>query len=187
MTTGSWPDSETGALAALDRFFAALNAHDDDPLYDLLHVPHVRISGDGVAIWADREELEATYLREFSDRAGPDWHHSTLDSTEVIHSSEHKVHVLIQFTRRRGRRLHHSHLPLSMDHGQLRWALGRAGPLQLRPLAPSWFTPPPTTILPAMAETHKRRGTRSPPVQGISGFRVKPVMAGRGLFILPLP
>ena len=101
MTTGSWPESETGALAALDRFFAALNAHDNEALYDLLHVPHVRISGDGVAIWADRGELEATYLREFSERAGPDWHHSTLDSTEVIHSSEHKVHVLIQFTRRR--------------------------------------------------------------------------------------
>ena len=79
---------------------AALNARDDAALYDLLHLPHVRISGEGVAIWHDRSELEATYLRDFYARAGPDWHHTTLDSTDVIHSSEHKVHVLIQFTRR---------------------------------------------------------------------------------------
>ncbi len=95
-------ESEAGALAALDGFFAALNGHDDDALYDdLLHVPHVRISGNGVAIWANREELEAIYLKEFYGRAGPDWRRSTLDATEVIHSSEHKVHVLIQFSRRR--------------------------------------------------------------------------------------
>ena len=78
---------------------AALNAHDDAALLDLLHLPHVRISGAGVAIWHDRDELEATYLRDFYQRAGPDWHHTVLDSTDVLHSSEHKVHVLIQFTR----------------------------------------------------------------------------------------
>ena len=99
MTTGLWPESEAGALAAMDGFIDALNARDDQALCDLLHVPHVRISGNGVAIWADRQELEASYLREFYERAGPGWDHTVLDSKEVIHSSEHKVHLLIQFTR----------------------------------------------------------------------------------------
>ena len=93
-------EASHAAVTAIEDFMAALNARDDAALYDLLHLPHVRISGAGVAIWHDREELEATYLRDFYARAGPDWHHTTLDSTEVIHSSEHKVHVLIQFTRR---------------------------------------------------------------------------------------
>ena len=93
-------EASRSAVAAIEQFMAALNARDDDALYDLLHLPHVRISGDGVAIWHDRNELEATYLRDFYARAGPDWHHTTLDSTEVIHSSERKVHVLIQFNRR---------------------------------------------------------------------------------------
>lgn len=92
--------ASNAAVGAIERFMAALNARDDDALYDLLHLPHVRISGEGVAIWHDRSELEATYLRDFYARAGPDWHHTTLDSTEIIHSSGHKVHVLIQFTRR---------------------------------------------------------------------------------------
>ena len=95
-----WPDSARQAVAAIEDFMAALNARDDAALYDLLHLPHVRVSGAGVAIWHDRAELEATYLRDFYARAGPDWHHTVLDSTDVLHSSEHKVHVLIQFTRR---------------------------------------------------------------------------------------
>jgi hypothetical protein len=50
-------------------------------------------------IRAGRAELEAAYLREFYDRAGPDWDHTVLDSKESLHSSDKKVHVLVQFTR----------------------------------------------------------------------------------------
>lgn len=99
MSTNQWPESAAPAVAAIESFMVALNAHDDNALLDLLHLPHVRISGEGVAIWHDRGELEATYLRDFYQRAGPDWRHTILDSTEVLHSSEHKVHILIQFTR----------------------------------------------------------------------------------------
>ncbi len=99
MRESNWPRSAASAVGAIEAFMAALNDRDDGRLLDLLHLPHVRISGAGVAIWHDRSELEATYLRDFYQRAGPDWHHTVLDSTEVIHSSERKVHVLIQFTR----------------------------------------------------------------------------------------
>ena len=64
-----------------------------------MHLPHMRISGDGVAIYATREDLEKNYLKEFAARAGDSWHHTVLDSTQVTHSSENKVHVFIQFTR----------------------------------------------------------------------------------------
>ncbi len=99
MTDNAWPESAASAVAAIEAFMSALNARDDDALFDVLHLPHIRISGAGVAIWADRGELEATHLRDFYARAGPDWDHTVLDSTEIVHSSEHKVHVLIQFTR----------------------------------------------------------------------------------------
>ena len=91
--------SEEGALQALDAFFAALNARDDKALYQTINLPHIRIAGEGVAIYATLEDLERTYLRDFSSRAGPDWDHTDLDSKEVIHRSENKVHVFIQFTR----------------------------------------------------------------------------------------
>ena len=78
---------------------AALNAGDNQALFDTMHLPHVRISGDEVAIYATREDLEKNYLKEFVARAGNSWHHTVLDSTQVIHSSENKVRVFIQFTR----------------------------------------------------------------------------------------
>ena len=94
-----WPESASAAVSAIASFMAAINAGDADAMHELLHLPHIRISGGGVAIWHNREELEATYLRDFYARAGDDWHHTVLDSADVLHSSEHKVHVLIQFTR----------------------------------------------------------------------------------------
>ena len=99
MAENRWAGSEAEAIQALEAFMAALNAGDDQGLFDTMHVPHVRISGDGVAIYATREDLEQNYLREFAARAGGSWHHTVLDSTQVIHSSENKVHVFIQFTR----------------------------------------------------------------------------------------
>tara|TARA_B100000315_G_C14588477_1_gene594431 strand:+ start:2646 stop:3047 length:402 start_codon:yes stop_codon:yes gene_type:complete len=93
------PASEEPALQALDAFFAALNAGDSKALYENINLPHIRISGEGVAIYTTLDDLEKSYLRDFSSRAGPDWDHSVLDSKEVIHSSDKKVHVFIQFTR----------------------------------------------------------------------------------------
>ena len=97
MTDNRWAGSEAEAIQALEAFMAALNAGDNQALFDTMHVPHVRISGDGVAIYATREELEKDYLKGFAARAGDSWHHTVLDSTQVIHSSEYKVHVFIQF------------------------------------------------------------------------------------------
>ena len=99
MTENRWAGSEAEAIQELEAFMAALNARDNEALFNTMHLPHVRISGDGVAIYATREDLEQNYLREFAARAGDSWHHTVLDSTQVIHSSENKVHVFIQFTR----------------------------------------------------------------------------------------
>ena len=99
MTEKRWAASEAGAIQAVETFMAALNAGDNKALLDTMHVPHVRISGDGVAVYATREDLEKNYLKEFAARAGESWHHTVLDWTQALHSSEDKVHVFIQWTR----------------------------------------------------------------------------------------
>ena len=99
MTENRWASSEAGAIQALEAYMAALNAGDRQALFNTMHVPHIRISGNGVAIYATQEDLERDYLEGFAARAGDSWHHTVLDSTQVIHSSENKVHVFIQFTR----------------------------------------------------------------------------------------
>ncbi len=99
MTEHRWANSEAEAIQALEDFMAALNAGDNEALFDTMHVPHVRISGNGVAIYATREDLEENYLAGFAARAGDSWHHTILDWTQALHSSENKVHVFIQWTR----------------------------------------------------------------------------------------
>ena len=89
-----WAASEQGAIKAMEGFMAALNAGDNRALYNTMHVPHVRISGNGVAIHNTREDLERDYLKGFAARAGDSWHHTVLDSVEVLHSSENKVQYL---------------------------------------------------------------------------------------------
>ena len=99
MTEKRWAASEAAAIRALEAFMAALNAGDNEALFDTMHVPHVRISGGGVAIYATREDLEKNYLKGFAARAGDSWHHTVLDWTQALHSSENKVHLFIQWTR----------------------------------------------------------------------------------------
>ena len=52
MTENRWAGSEAEAIQALEAFMSALNGRDNQALFDTMHVPHVRISGDGVAIFA---------------------------------------------------------------------------------------------------------------------------------------
>ena len=99
MTDTRWESSEAGAIQALEAFMAALNAGDNQALFDTMHLPHVRISGNGVAIYNTREDLEKNYLQGFASRAGDSWHHTVLDWTQALHSSEDKVHLYIQWTR----------------------------------------------------------------------------------------
>lgn len=100
MAETCFAESEPEAILALEAFMAALNSGDNQALCDTMHVPHVRVSGEGaVAIYETREDLEKNYLDGFAARAGDSWHHTVLDWTEVNHSSENKVHIFIQWTR----------------------------------------------------------------------------------------
>ena len=113
---------------------AALNSGDNPALFDAMHVPHVRISGNGVAIYLTKEELEREYLKGFASRAGETWHHTELDWVQPLHSSEDKAHLYIQWTRydKSGGVLATHPGPLDNDPG--RWSVGCPGAFEFRPL-----------------------------------------------------
>ena len=98
------PEFEQGPLDAMDAHVAALNARDDEALFRTMHTPHVRISTAGIAIYPTLDDLRRSYRQEFSERAGADWGHTVFESKDVIHSSENKAHVFLQFTRATTRR-----------------------------------------------------------------------------------
>ena len=92
-------ESEARAIQAYETFISTLNAGDNQAMFEVLHVPHIRISSNGVVIYETKEELEREYLGSFSSRAGETWHHTSMDWIQALHSSEDKVHLYLHWTR----------------------------------------------------------------------------------------
>ena len=93
--------AETAIQAArgvMDDHFAALNARNEAALAATLHFPHYRLSGGALKTW----ETGETYFADFQARAGDGWHHSVLDSVDVLAAESDKVHLDVRFTRYRG-------------------------------------------------------------------------------------
>ena len=91
--------SVNAAINAYEKFIAALNSGDSRTMFDVMHVPHIRISGNGVVIYETKDELEREYLNGFASRSGETWHHTETDWVEALHSSNDKVHLYLQWTR----------------------------------------------------------------------------------------
>jgi len=89
-------ESEARAIQAYETFIGALNSGDNQAMFKVMHVPHIRISGNGVVIYETKEELEREYLGSLSSRAGATWHHTSMDWIQALHSSEVKVHLYLQ-------------------------------------------------------------------------------------------
>jgi hypothetical protein len=94
---------EAEVLRVLDEFMAAFNNQDFDAMAALFHYPHVRIARGGVSIWDTAEEYKAARTPADQERflRATEWHHSGWDSRQVVHRSDDKVHIAVQFTRYR--------------------------------------------------------------------------------------
>jgi hypothetical protein len=89
---------EKAALEVVQRFIDTFNARDTAAHRATLHYPHVRLASGEVAIARTPEEYAPRFdFARFAEATG--WHHSTLDSAEVIQSFPDKVHVAVQFSR----------------------------------------------------------------------------------------
>ena len=87
------------AINAYEKFIAALNAGDNRAMFEVMHVPHIRISGNGVVIYETKEKLKREYLNGFVSRAGETWHHTETNWVQALHSSNDKVHLYLKWTR----------------------------------------------------------------------------------------
>lgn len=85
------------AMDVLDRFMTAINTRDTEALLGVLHFPHYRLSQGEMKIWQDT----GSYMRDFEARAGADWHDSVWLRRAVVGASPDKVHVNVEFARRR--------------------------------------------------------------------------------------
>ncbi len=88
-------ESAEAALAVMDAHMRALNARDNEALADTLHFPHYRLASGELKVWSTKDR----YLDDFRARAGRGWARSEWDFRNVLHASDDKVHIDVQFTR----------------------------------------------------------------------------------------
>lgn len=92
-----------GAMAITDAFLDRFNAGDARGHAETLAYPHVRLASGTVRIWQDVGEAASAMgvaIPLLREKAG--WHHSAWDHRRVIHDTDDKVHLDVQFTRYRG-------------------------------------------------------------------------------------
>lgn len=87
------------ALDVTDRYLAAVNTLDDAAAEATFHFPHIRISNADVAIQDAPGGKPLERFRRFAAADG--WHHSTWEARRPLHATEAKVHLEMEFTRRR--------------------------------------------------------------------------------------
>lgn len=93
-------DASTQALAAVDRYLAALNARDTDAIRAAFNFPHLRIGAQGNLVhYETPADYEFGHFFRATSRDG--WHHTKWDKTTAVFATVGKVHVAVDFTRYR--------------------------------------------------------------------------------------
>ncbi len=92
-------DVEVEARAALEEYFRAWNAADNDAIATISNFPRLSLGGNGQVVV--RESPEDITIDFDLLRQAEGWDHSTLDLMDTVHVSDDKVHFRIVFSRRR--------------------------------------------------------------------------------------
>ncbi len=92
-------DDLTDARAALDEYFRAFNAEDNDALVAISNFPRISIGRNGqVVVREEPAEIETDFLLL---RQVEGWDHSTLDLVEAVQVAPDAVHFKVVFSRRK--------------------------------------------------------------------------------------
>ena len=92
-------DDLADARAALDEYFRAFNAEDNDALVAISNFPRISIGRNGqVVVREDAADIETDFLLL---RQVEGWDHSTLDLVEAVQVALDAVHFKVVFSRRK--------------------------------------------------------------------------------------
>ena len=87
------------AIACIEGFIAGFNALDHEAVADTLNFPHVRLAKGQFAEIADREKYIAISQNGEQSLLDQGWHHTEVESLEVIQEGDDKVHVAMRILR----------------------------------------------------------------------------------------
>ena len=92
--------TDQNGKAAVQAFVDAFNRVDIPAIAASLNFPHIRLNQGKFNIFETREDFIARSANLKANLAAEGWHHTTLESVDVIHAAPEKVHMTIEFTRR---------------------------------------------------------------------------------------
>ncbi len=84
-------------MLILDRFMAALNAHDAAAMDREMHFAHVRIAKDGVVVYPRPGSNPMDLFDKL--RSDDDWKYSRWERRELIQFDARKAHFILSYTR----------------------------------------------------------------------------------------
>ncbi|NKB96927.1 MAG: hypothetical protein GKR90_00285 [Pseudomonadales bacterium] len=77
-------------------FITAFNAQDHEALADTLNYPHLRLANGRFAQVETREDFVAISKSVEPKLREEGWHHTTVESMDVVHEGDDKVHLAIR-------------------------------------------------------------------------------------------
>lgn len=84
-------------IDVLDRFMAALNAHDAPAMDATMHFPHVRLAGGKMKVYERPGDNPMDVFNGLRDDDG--WSHSQWRARELVQFNQNKAHVALSYTR----------------------------------------------------------------------------------------
>lgn len=85
---------------AVRAFIDAFNQLDSEAMADAFNFPHIRFASGRFAVFESREAFVRRFDTNKSALETEGWHHTVIESLEVIHEVPDKVHLAVEYTRR---------------------------------------------------------------------------------------
>lgn len=86
---------------AVRAFIDAFNKLDSAAMADAFNFPHIRLARGQFAVFASRQDFIQRFDANKATLAAEGWHHTVIESLAVIHAVPDKVHLALEYTRRR--------------------------------------------------------------------------------------
>ena len=86
---------------AVRAYIDAFNRVDSAAMADAFNFPHIRLAGGAFTIIETREDFLHLQEKANAGRIAEGWGHTVIESLEVIHQGADKVHLAVEYTRRR--------------------------------------------------------------------------------------
>ncbi|GAP36733.1 hypothetical protein [Piscinibacter sakaiensis] len=92
--------THAACMDVLDRFMAALNAHDAAGMDATMHFPHVRLADGPLRVYECAGSNPMDLFERLRDADG--WSHSRWGERRLVQFDANKAHVALDYTRYRG-------------------------------------------------------------------------------------